>query len=157
MLVERLAEVLDGARAPGPIARRRVWDGYPVSRRRLLETIRSKRTRNPLFIGGDMHGTYIADLHLDPSDPSTPGVATEFCGTSITSEGLTAAQTEQTAADNPPLAFVDGHPRGYVAFELTAKTCTARARGCDTTRKDGGVDTLATFVVEDGHPTVKPG
>jgi alkaline phosphatase D len=128
------------------------WDGYPAARRALLSTLRKSKARNPVVLGGDMHASYVAALHLDPFDTRSELVGTEFCGTSITSDGMSQQDSERVARDNPQLAFVDGWHRGYLAFELTSARCTARLRGVDITRKDGGVETVASFVVEDGKP-----
>ena len=38
-----------------------------------------------VVLGGDVHANYVADLKADFDDPASPVVATEFCGTSITS------------------------------------------------------------------------
>ena len=63
------------------------WDGYPAARSRLLSFIAQQRPANPLVIGGDVHSFWVCDLKPDFDDPQSPVVATEFCGTSITSQG----------------------------------------------------------------------
>jgi alkaline phosphatase D len=63
------------------------WEGYPAARRRFLSSLHTHRVPNPIVLGGDVHSTYVADLHLDPWDPSSPAVASEFTCTSITSGG----------------------------------------------------------------------
>ena len=61
------------------------WDGYPEARRRLLEAVAARGPANPVVIGGDVHAHWVADLKPDFDDPRSPVVASEFCGTSITS------------------------------------------------------------------------
>ena len=63
------------------------WDGDPAARRRLLDSIAARRPANPVVIGGDVHAHWVADLKPDFDDPHSPVVASEFCGTSITSQG----------------------------------------------------------------------
>ena len=52
-------------------------------------SIRSWRTRprNPVVIGGDRHAFFAADLKRDFARPDEATIATEFVGTSITSDG----------------------------------------------------------------------
>ncbi len=124
------------------------WGGYPAARQRLLASLRA--SRNPVVVGGDLHGTYVGDLTLGSDGP----VATEFCGTSITTQGMASEVDSATMlAANPHLTYVNGHDRGYVAFELTPERMTSRVRKVDTRSREGAVETVATFVVEDGRPT----
>ena len=68
------------------------WDGYPAARSRLLSFIAQQRPANPLVIGGDVHSFWVCDLKPDFDDPQSPVVATEFCGTSITSQAAPGAR-----------------------------------------------------------------
>jgi alkaline phosphatase D len=142
----------DGEAAPGRQVWTDGWDGYPAARRALLSTLRKSKARNPVVLGGDMHASYVAPLRLDPFDGRSELVGTEFCGTSITSDGMSQQDSERVARDNPHLSFVDGWHRGYLAFELTSERCAASLRGVDITRRDGGAETVASFVVEEGRP-----
>src|SRR6185295_1190369 len=63
------------------------WDGYPAARQRLLGAIQSRKLPNPVVLGGDVHMHWAADLRPDFDDPKSPVVASEFCGTSVTSQG----------------------------------------------------------------------
>jgi alkaline phosphatase D len=129
------------------------WDGYPRARERLLSTISGQRVANPVVIGGDVHMYAVADLKLNFDDPASPVVATEFVGTSITSAGPTAKQTEAWRADNPHIHFGNGTQRGYTTMELTSRRCIARMRAVgNATDSAAGVRTLATWTVEDGRP-----
>jgi alkaline phosphatase D len=130
------------------------WDGYPAARRRLLDYLGRRKPANPVTIGGDVHSFWVTDLKPDFDDARSPVVATEFVGTSITSQsGGTQQQVEAIVADNPHVRFVDVTRRGYVRVEVTRERLRAdlRAmRGVDQPRADA--DTLASFVVEDGRP-----
>ncbi len=61
------------------------WDGYAPSRTRLLQHIHEAKVANPVVFGGDIHSFWTNDLKLDFDDPRSPTVATEFVGTSVTS------------------------------------------------------------------------
>jgi len=128
------------------------WDGYPQARARLLGDVAQSRASNPLVIGGDVHCTWVADLKVDFDDPKSPVVATEFCGTSITSQGPNAKQIATTLAENPHIRYGNG-TRGYITMELTRERCTAAIRGlASEKRADSPLSTLARFVVEHARP-----
>ena len=63
------------------------WDGYPVARQRIIDHLAEARIRNPMLITGDWHSTFVNDIKADFSDPDSTTVATEFVGTSISSNG----------------------------------------------------------------------
>ena len=129
------------------------WDGYPETRARLLRRLAEKRTANPLVIGGDVHMFAVSDLKLDFDDPASPVVATEFTGTSITSQGASPKVLETWRSENPHIKFGDSTRRGYTTVELSAKTCVTRLRAVQSVADPAApVATLATFVVEDGRP-----
>jgi alkaline phosphatase D len=101
-----------------------------------------------------VHSFWVADLKPDFDDPRSPVVATEFVGTSITSQ-FRRAQSEVDAllADNPHIRFGSGTRRGYVRMEITRDRLRADLRTMrSVTQRSTEADTLATFVVEDGRP-----
>lgn len=129
------------------------WDGYPLARRRLLESIAQRRPPNPLVIGGDVHSSWVCDLKTDFADPRSPVVATEVCGTSITSQGPSAAGTAATVTRNPHVRFANSDRRGYVAVELTSTQARIALRTLDDVKqRESGIATLAAFAIEDGRP-----
>ncbi|HXJ08629.1 MAG TPA: alkaline phosphatase D family protein, partial [Burkholderiales bacterium] len=126
------------------------WDGYPVARQRLLNSIQSSRARNPIVLGGDVHMHWVADLKPDFDDPKSPVVASEFCGTSITSQGPSQKQIDDRMPDNPHVKYGSGR-RGYVRVEVTPQRLLADLRGMDTVKvRDAACSTLKSFAVEDG-------
>ena len=129
------------------------WDGYPAARARLLDDIARLKPSNPLVIGGDVHCNWVADLKPDFDDPKSAVVATEFCGTSITSQGPSQKQVQLLLAENPHLRYGNGQKRGYVRMEIQRNVCTATLRALDNEKRpDSDISTLATFVVENGRP-----
>ena len=134
------------------------WDGYPNARRRLLDSIAAHRPRNPVVIGGDRHAFFAADLARDPARPGGPPVASEFVGTSMTSEGPNAKSLATALQANPHVKYGRSDKRGYATVELTAARCTVGFEAIDDEKKkDSPVRRLATFVVEDGVAGAKPG
>ena len=131
------------------------WDGYPWARAQLLEALVRTKVANPVVLGGDVHANYVADLRADPADPSSPVVATEFCGTSITSEGLGPKFIASVRAANPHIHYADASRRGYVLFDAGRERLEARLRVVDSIKQpDAGVATAAAYVVTAGTPGV---
>ena len=129
------------------------WDGYPAARTRLLQAIAGQRPANPLVIGGDVHFNCVSDLRVDFDDTQSPAVATEFCGTSISSQGQAQARLDALRAENPHVRFANGEKRGYVVMDLAEKRCLAELRVIDSEKAaDSPISTLASFIVEDGRP-----
>jgi alkaline phosphatase D len=135
------------------------WDGYVADREQLLEWIAGKKLTNTVVITGDAHSNSVRNV--PPSFESLDGapVATEFIGTSISSEGDPAVPTTWVDGDpnNPHWRFFDNH-RGYVRVVAEPDTWTAEFRVLDTvTQENGGTaSTLATFAVANGQPGAVP-
>ena len=73
--------------------------------------------RNPVLITGDWHSTFVNDIKADFSDPDSATVATEFVGTSISSNGdgpVYGPYYGPMIHANPHIKFFDGDRRGYV-------------------------------------------
>jgi len=84
-------------------------------------------------------------------------VATEFCGSAITSQGRAQSQTDAIRRDNPHIKLADSRRRGYVVFDLDEKHAQARLRVvADVRDRNTTVSTLATFTVEAGRPGAQP-
>jgi alkaline phosphatase D len=130
------------------------WDGYPAARRRLLDYLGTRKPANPVVIGGDVHAFFVADLKPDFDDPTSPVVATEFVGTSVTSQfGRSQDAMDALRGENPHVRFANGARRGYVRMDVTPQKLTADLRTVrSVTQPRAEVETLATFVVEDGRP-----
>jgi alkaline phosphatase D len=131
------------------------WDGYPAARKRLLESIARHRPGNPMVIGGDIHHNWVADVHHDPYDVRSPVLASEFCGTSISSRGMSQDRVERIAAASPHNLFTNAERRGYGVIELGREKAEVRLRVLDEVKRaDADIATLATFRVEDGRPKI---
>jgi alkaline phosphatase D len=127
------------------------WDGYPAARSRLLENL--KGTSNPVVLGGDVHSFNVNQLKLDFDDPAASVVASEFVGTSITSQAWSQERLNQYLPDNPHMLLVDSRYRGYTRVDVAAGRLQADLRAMETVqRRDAPCSTLASFIVEDGKP-----
>ncbi|MES2184989.1 MAG: alkaline phosphatase D family protein [Pseudomonadota bacterium] len=133
------------------------WDGYPAARQRLLDSLAAHKPRNAVFIGGDVHQNFVCNVHTDANRTDTPALATEFCGTSVTSfSGTTQARVDAWVSRNPQIVYANPEKRGYVLAELTPKGWTSTLQGVDDPlRADSAVSPLARFVVEDRQPVVQ--
>ncbi|PYM94285.1 MAG: alkaline phosphatase [Candidatus Rokuibacteriota bacterium] len=130
------------------------WDGYPAARRRLLDYLGRRKPANPVVLGGDVHSFWVTDLKPDFDDPRSPVVATEFVGTSVTSQfGRRPEDVEALLTENPHVKLANGTRRGYLRVEITPDRLRADLRTVrSVARPRAEADTLATFVVEDGRP-----
>ncbi|MCW5636655.1 MAG: alkaline phosphatase D family protein [Rubrivivax sp.] len=131
------------------------WDGYPAARRRLLSVLAERRVPNAVVLGGDVHANYVADLRVDPDDDDarrSPLVATEFCGTSISSRGSPQRVVDAALAFNPHIRYGRSEERGYLRFTLTRERLDAEMRVvADVADPHSAVRGAARFVVEAGN------
>ncbi len=127
------------------------WDGYPIARKRALSIWGAKK--NVVTLGGDVHATYISDLHADFDDPSSPVLATEIVGTSITSPSWPQVVADRVMRANPHMKFAKSDLRGYMLIEISSKELITHARVIDNARvQDTAVSTSASFVVDAAKP-----
>jgi alkaline phosphatase D len=147
---------IDNKPGPGQSFWTDAWDGYPVARARLLNHIGREKPSNPIVIGGDAHCNYVCDLRPDFDNPRSPIFATEFRGTSITSQGLAQSQIDAWRPDNPHVLLADASKRGYVVMDIDARECRAQLRVIDNEKvRDSKISTLATYVVMSGSAGAK--
>jgi alkaline phosphatase D len=129
------------------------WDGYVASRERLLRFLDRRRPSNPVVVTGDWHSSWVNDLLRDFNRPDDTPVATEFVGTSISSDCSWAGSVSAALAENPHVKFFDGARRGYVRCTLSPDQWRSDFRvvasAADTTAP---AQTLTSWVVEDGRP-----
>jgi len=130
------------------------WDGYPAARRRLLDVVAQRKLSGVVVLGGDVHSNYVADLKADYDDPASPVIATEFCGTSITSLSMAQSRIDAARAFNPHIRYGRGDQRGYLRFALDAKQLQMQVRVVDNALDPAsGITTAARFAVD----ALKPG
>ncbi len=136
------------------------WDGYPLARRRLLEDVVDSRLRNPVFLTGDWHSTFVNDLKLDFKDPGGKTVATEFVTPAITTGGDGTPYGPYYGPMipfNPHIKYYEGDRRGYFLATVTGKELRLDLRFVTSVEDPNGTGYReASFVVEDGEPGAKP-
>jgi len=129
------------------------WDGYAPARQRLLSDMLARRASSPVVLGGDVHATYVADLKADFDDPRSPVIATEFCGTSISSRGLAQQRIDTARAWNPHIRYGRSDERGYLSLRINAQQLLMQVRSVlDVANPASDIRTAATFEVEQGQP-----
>ncbi|MBL8204128.1 MAG: alkaline phosphatase D family protein [Blastocatellia bacterium] len=130
------------------------WNGYAAARKRLLEFLRDRKPSNPVVLTGDIHSNWVNDLKPEFYRESSPVVATEFVGTSITSGGDGSDVRPTTAkvlSENPHIKFFNAQ-RGYVRCSLTPQRWQSDYRiVTEVSKPDAPVSTRASFVVESGR------
>jgi alkaline phosphatase D len=150
---QTLMAQFDRKEGPGRSAGTDGWDGYPLSRRRLLDFMAASNVPNPVVVGGDLHAFYVSQLKPDFDDASSPVVASEFVGTSISSQHGAQDWLDKRLPENPHVLMAESRSRGYVRAELTRSQCRVDLRGMESVQtRDAACSTLASFVVEDGRP-----
>ncbi|MCD0481604.1 alkaline phosphatase D family protein [Streptacidiphilus sp. ASG 303] len=109
------------------------WDGYTHDRRELLGHLSSRGIRNTVFLTGDIHSAWAADVPAEAATyPASGSVATEFVVTSVTSDNVddflkVPAQTVSLAgvaaieAANRHVKWVDLDSHGYGVLDVTAE------------------------------------
>jgi alkaline phosphatase D len=124
----------------------------------LMKFIVDRKVPNPVVITGDIHSNWVNDLRIDDLEPSTPVVATEFVGTSISSGGNGSQEVrglDRLLSKNPCIKF-HNRERGYVRCTVTpGKWQSDYVAVEDVTKPNGPIATRASFVVEAGQPGAK--
>jgi alkaline phosphatase D len=133
------------------------WPGYLHERVELVRFLEQKKVANPIVLTGDIHSSWVNELRVDDLDERSPIVATEFVGTSISSEGDgrdAAAELAELQPHNPGVRFLDRR-HGYVACTVTPREWRSDYRTVDAvTKPDARVRTAASFVVHAGRAGV---
>ena len=133
------------------------WDGYAAARNRLLGTVADKKLKGVVVLGGDVHSNYVADLKANFDDEKSAVVATEFCGTSITSASLPQERIDAARQFNPHVLYGRGDQRGYMRFALDAKQLHVQLRVVDDAMNiNSNISTAAQFRVEAAKPGATP-
>ena len=141
------------------------WNGYLAERRELAGFLAEREIPDTVVITGDIHSHWVFDIAEDPdTDPDGPVVATEFVGTSVTSDGFDeaiGAAGEQGArasfyANNPQLRLFEGNQHGYAVLDVTRDAITNTFRVIsDREDPSPSVSTLAVARLERGNPRVE--
>jgi alkaline phosphatase D len=128
-----------------------VWDGYRVSRDRVIGALSNPAVRNPVILGGDVHSFWINDVKRDFSTPGSATVATELVTTCLASRNGPQALFEGAEQRNPHVRFHDNAHAGYVALDVTPAAIEADLRVVgDLTDPESRCSSLKRFTIADG-------
>jgi alkaline phosphatase D len=144
----------DGATTP--IVGKDNWNGYPLSRQRLVDGITRRGLTNVVIGSGDLHQHVVGSVPRNAEDVGGPAIASEFLATSISSGGTGGAHYpgENRTLDNNPNVKLLNNQRGYQLFTVTADRWLAEVKVIDQVDRPGGtVSTLAKFVVDPKQPS----
>ena len=148
------ATQISSSSVPAPVGRsywNDAWDGYPEARKRLLQTVVDAKLNNVVTLGGDVHCNVAAPLRLEPNNPASPIIASEFVTTSITSRGLGDKAAALIRESNADLLHYRSDERGYSLITVTPKEVRCDFR---TTKfpagSEAGLKTQASYVVKSG-------
>lgn len=137
----------------GPLVYADGWDAYPAARERLMAAIAQPRVPDVICLGGDVHRHVAANLRLNPMDPTSPIVASEFVTSSLTSKGLGEMVNNWMKASNPDLLHMRSDERGYTLLDISPTQVLCEFRSTPhPVRADARLHTQARYVVERGVP-----
>lgn len=135
------------------------WNGYPLSRQRLIDSITRRGLTNVVIGSGDMHQHVVGSLPVRPEDPESSAIASEFLATSVSSNGTGGPSypgEEGTVGRNPNVALLNNQ-RGYQLHSITADRWLAEVKVLDQVDGPGGIlSTLARFAVAPDRPGPEP-
>ena len=131
------------------------WDAMPVARQRLLDGVRQRNVGNLVVLTGDVHNAWAGEVRA--SGGQGPALMTEFCASSISSNGdgsEALAATPTVLRRNPHISFFNNR-RGYCLHEAGPKQMAVSFRAVDyVTRPGAPLVDKARFVVEAGRATI---
>jgi alkaline phosphatase D len=132
------------------------WDGYAGARAQLLDFIARREVPNVVTLGGDVHAFYATDLKTDFDDPDAKTIATEFVGTSLSTQGDDYASIARDLPLNPHVRHFENRWRGYLRCEITPTLWRSDLRIVDdATDVQSDARTLLSLHVESGRPGVQ--
>lgn len=146
------------------------WDGYPAERARVLGHLRDRGITDAVFLTGDIHSGWAAELPADASTYPATGdsVGVELVCSSVTSDNLddilgTPPRTTSLAAEtgiranNPHIKYVDLDSHGFSVLEVTpAGVQMDWFVLVDRTHPDSGAVWSTSFRVPAGSGRVEP-
>jgi alkaline phosphatase D len=125
----------------------------------LTNALQKAQTKNAVLFGGDVHENWVGHVKADFSQSSSASIATEFCGTSITSRHSPLSSNTavpERLARNPHFVYADVEKRGYGLADFTAQKLLVSLRTVsDVTSKNAAIQTLAQFTVASGQTVIE--
>ncbi|CAH0034697.1 unnamed protein product [Clonostachys rhizophaga] len=127
------------------------WNAYTGSRNRTLKHIYDKEINNNIFLAGDSHQNWVADLTWTGKKPYDPdsgngSVGVELAGTAVSSGGRLGPLTSSDSGSrtelerNSVFQWQDGYYRGYFILHLNHEKMTAQFFGSPSVATRNGWD-----------------
>ena len=132
------------------------WDAYTAERSHIINHLRTNNIQNTVFITGDVHSSWVADITDDPNNPlsynpvnGAGSVASEFVITSVTSPGLDVPDQviQAIRVSSPHIKYVNVSQRGYGILKLNAQEARCEYWYVDTIQTRSGSEKLAATAV----------
>jgi alkaline phosphatase D len=137
------------------------WDGYAAERKEILEHFVASGVQNLAALTGDIHNFFAGDVTTTGREGGTPA-GVELVGGSATSLGLaeylgvpSSTLYPLAPTNDPHIRYVDFDHHGYGVVTATKKDLTCEFRAADTLNPTSAVETLASFRVADGVPSLQ--
>ena len=129
------------------------WDGYPIARNRIVDSLQP--TGNTVVLTGDIHFAGTGIIRQGPRGEGT-AVAVEFVATSISSGGRVNPAVTEVVKAIPDIVDVELEHRGYILHTVTPERWSAEYRMVDTVKEPGAAMFVhATYVVDAGTNVVR--
>lgn len=109
------------------------WDGFPAERDLILAHLADRSIDGVTVLSGDVHSFWSGRIRADFDDRSSPVVARDHCGGSISSSpgSLTPALLGDADPSTHDWDFIDGTRNGYGILECTPDSSTVTMMGLD--------------------------
>ena len=138
----------------GGIANPDQWDGYPFSRRALLEQLATERIADNVVVTGDIHSSWALDVAPDPfssaydSATGRGSLAVEMVTPAITSPSFYARDPdvlvrESRAMERPHIHWAELRSNGYLLVDLSVDVARGEWWLLDTVSRRGADERLA--------------
>jgi len=136
------------------------WDGYQWERDLLLARLADERIADVSFLTGDIHTFWQASIRADFDDPTSPIVANEYVGGSISSSGPNVIDNddfgifieEATRNWSPAFRYSDFRRNGYGLLDATPDTLDISFRTTRVKTLGTPVATSVAFGTTPGSP-----
>lgn len=145
------------------------WDGYRANKNRTLKAIYDNDIQNNVFIAGDFHSNWAADVIWEGEkeyDPETGrgAIGVEFAGTAVASPSILGMNvtleeaieaSELFVEDHAPLKWSELYYRGYMELKVRPDCVVTQYFGLpDLLTRNGLEISLANFTVEHGANSI---
>ena len=151
-----------------------MWDGYPVERQKILETIKQNNIDGFLVVTGDFHSSMAMEVYQDPldlsgykADKDFGVLGAEFVVHSITSANLNESFPDeqvdkikaayQQAPHNPHIKYANFKDHGYFLLHLNRNNALAQWVYMDRINQHGSDQKIKQqFLVNAGEGKLRP-